>query len=121
MDNKTMITSILNKFPYTAKVDWEEWYINEGEPMERFKVLITWLETQAKLWERMIVMAPALKGKGGTFIGNNASGMKRCFGCSEEGHFKDSCPKARSNQGASSKNNVNIGKNCSQGGNRSPS
>ena len=55
--------SILNKFPYTVKVDWEEWYINEGEPMDKFPAFITWLEKQSKLWERMIITAPAPKGK----------------------------------------------------------
>ena len=83
------MTSILNKFPYTQKVDWEELYIEAGEVKERFSALITWLEKQ------------------GTFIGNDASRTKWCFGCNEEGHFQNSCPKAGSNQGAASRNNAN--------------
>ena len=55
----------------------------------------------------MIVTAPAPKGKGGTFIGNDASRTKWCFGCNEEGHFQNSCPKAGSNQGAALRNNAN--------------
>ena len=58
LDNKTVMTLILNKFPYTAKVDWEEWFINEEEHKERFTALITWLEKRSKLLEKMIVTVP---------------------------------------------------------------
>ena len=52
-------------------------------------------------------------------MSNNAGGMKRCFGCNEEGHIQNNCPKPGANQNNASRNNGNRFRNQSQGGNNS--
>ena len=93
LDNKTTMSAILKKFPYSEISEWEKYFIEQGKPKEEFSAFLNWMEVGGKLWERLIVSAPVpAQGGGKTFFStDNADAEKKkgkCHGCQQPGHLQ---------------------------------